>query len=205
MTNITANSDPLSEVAFHELTHAAHYNKAGNAWWNDFVDSELNNIVWRSNQNPPYGNGNQGAISDIIALGESWAYHMGHFMSDQKYGLNSTDVFEQGIRYQNNNPIGGFSSHINLLEDFSPQRTADPDRWIPQGLYYDLMDNRNDRIVTGNFVLPDDNVSNYTNQQFFNALDADITSLPAYRQRLLDENANNQAADVISLFSFYNY
>lgn len=138
-------------------------------------------------------------------LGESWAYHMGHFMADRKYGLNSSTAFEQGITYQNNIPVAGLSSHLNLLEDFSPSRTTDPFHWIPQGVYYDMIDNRNDRVVTGRFILPDDNVLNYSNQQFFNALDADITSLPAYRQRLLNENANNQAANVIALFSFYNY
>lgn len=97
------------------------------------------------------------------------------------------------------------NSNLNLLEDFSPNRTADPFNWIPQGLYYDLFDPRNDRAVTGNFLYPIDLVSGYTNQQFFNALDADINNLPAYRQRLLSENSNSQAANVTSLFSFYRY
>ncbi len=52
-------------------------------------------------------------------------------------------------------------------------------------------------------VLLNDNVAGYTNQQFFNALDADINSLPNYRIRLLSENGNSQAAGVTTIFSFY--
>ncbi len=199
-TDQTAAASDLSETMFHELTHAAHYNKVGNSWWNDFVDGELNNIILHRNDNPPYGPGNQGAISDIIATGESWAYHMGHFMADLKYGLNSPPTFEQRIQYTNNNPVLGLSSHLNSLEDFDPLRNNDPDRWVPIGLYYDLFDTRNE------FLAPiTDGVSNYTNQQMFNSLDPDVTSIPQYRIRLLQENGNNQAAQVINLFSQYGY
>ena len=83
----------------------------------------------------------------------------------------------------------------------------DPFWWIPQGLYYDLIDNRNDLTVDPlNVRVPlDDSVIGYTNSQFFNALDADIDNLPAYRVRLLNENANNQAAGVNTIFTFYGY
>jgi hypothetical protein len=50
-----------------------------------------------------------------------------------------------------------------------------------------------------------DNVSNYTNEQFFNALDSDINSLPNYRIRLLQENGNDQSIQVINLFGQYGY
>ncbi len=142
--------------------------------------------------------------SYIIALGESWAYHMGHFLSDRKYGASSSALFEQGQNYNNGSPLPGLSSHLNLLEDFSSQRTNDPFFCIPQGLFYDLIDNRNDRAATGNVILPNDNAINYTNQQFYNALESDIKSLPSYRIRLLNQNTNNQAG-VTPLFTYYNY
>jgi hypothetical protein len=72
-------------------------------------------------------------------------------------------------------------------------------------LYYDLIDNRNDFNAVPQRIPLVDNVLNYTNQQFFNALDADINSLPAYRVRLLSENGNNQAAGVNTIFNFYGY
>jgi hypothetical protein len=94
-----------------------------------------------------------------------------------------------------------------LLEDFDPinRRIADPFWWIPQGLYYDLIDNRNDNNSAPVRVPLVDNVVGYTNQQFFNALDDDINNLPSYRGRLLSENANSQIAGVNTIFTFYGY
>jgi hypothetical protein len=92
------------------------------------------------------------------------------------------------------------------LEDFNPRRNIiDPFWWIPQGLYYDMIDNLNDNNLVPRRVPLVDNVFDYTNQQFFNALDADINNLPAYRVRLLGENGNNQAAGVNTIFTFYGY
>lgn len=207
--NATENSEGLSETMFHELTHAAHYNKVGNSWWQTFVSAELNAIVHGP---APYSDGTT-ANASYIALGESWAYHMGHFLDDLKYGNNSDGAVEQGIQYYNG-PIWeggvqvantGLNAHLNLLEDFSPLRLNDDFHWIPQGLYYDLMDDRNDRNAVPRRIDLDDNVNGYTNQQFFNALDNDVTDLLNYRTRLLSENGNNQAAGVTLIFNFYGY
>jgi len=37
-------------------------------------------------------------------------------------------AFAQRIQYTNNSPVTGFSSHINLLENFNPNNANDPDR-----------------------------------------------------------------------------
>jgi len=131
-------------------------------------------------------------------IAESWAEHVGQTFADRNYGLNSTSVFRQGNTYTNNLIIAG-SSHINYLEDFSPFRTYDPFHWIPDGLYYDLMDARNEPAP----VI--DNVQGYTNLQFFTALESDVKSIPAFRQRLLQQNGNNQATEVTQLFAQYGY
>jgi len=86
---------------------------------------------------------------------------------------------------------------LNAIEDFSPNRMNDPFRWIPEGIYYDMFDVRNENVP----VL--DAVSNYSNLQFFNALDNDVRSIPQFRQRLFLETGFNQA--VINLFAEYNY
>jgi hypothetical protein len=200
------DSDDISEVVFHELSHAQHYEKVGNSWWHDFVLSELTESANNTGtQFEPYGQGNN-SRSPIIALGESWAYHYGRVLTDRVYGINfSSEQFEQGILYNNNWPVAGLSSHLNLLEDFDPGRMNDPFRWIPQGIYYDMIDNRNDMNVFPLRVFIDDQVLNYTNYHFFNALDVDIKSLPAYRVRLLQENGNNQGVQITSLFSAYGY
>ena len=87
-----------------------------------------------------------------------------------------------------------------IQEEIATEKpTNDPFRWIPEGVYYDMFDVRNENVP----VL--DAVSNYTNQQFFNAIDIDIRSMPQYRNRLLQENGNNQLNQVIQLFLNYGY
>ena len=136
-------------------------------------------------------------------MGEGWAYYMGHFLSDRTYGVSGGNLTEQGFNYSNNNPVAGLSSHLNLLEDFSPYRTGDPFHWIPQGLFYDLRDLRNEQKSTGGNV--DDNVSNYTNQQLFNAFQNNIYSLQDYRLRLLQTTTNTTSSFVPNLFFQYGY
>ncbi|MEO9146180.1 MAG: hypothetical protein ABI237_11555 [Ginsengibacter sp.] len=71
---------------------------------------------------------------------------------------------ELSAYYSNGTPTPGLSSHLNLLENFSPYRTGDPFHWIPTGLFYDMFDTRNEQKATGGPV--DDSVSGYTNQHF---------------------------------------
>ncbi|GAB2653341.1 hypothetical protein GCM10027036_03290 [Flavihumibacter cheonanensis] len=200
---VTKTNDKLTELCYHELTHAAHYKKAGTAWYNNFVQAEINQIIANFNQSDaPYGPKNT-PDAPIIALGESWAYHTGHYLTNLKYGALSGSFFEQGEPYSNDSPISGLSSNLNLLENFNPTILRDPFNWIPQGLYYDLMDNRNDD--QGDYVPLFDNVAGYTFQQLFNSLDSDVSSIQNYKIRLLNENGNNQATGVNTIFTFYGY
>ena len=200
-------SDQVKALIYHEMSHAAHYNKVGDNWWNELVNAETYEITrfGLNGAQSPYGIGDDGEMSGRIALAESWAEHIGRVMTDTKYGTTSSAQYNQGEIYVNNSPVMGLSSHLNLLEDFDPSRTGDPFKWIPQGLYYDIIDNRNDLTVPSPRVLINDQVDGYTNLQFFDALDNDILTLPAYRDRLLQESGNNQGAQVINLFAAYGY
>jgi len=199
-------SDKVKQLMYHELGHASHFNKVGQGWWNDLVYAESYEIArfGINGANSPYGTGDDGFLSGYISLAESWAEHVGQTIADRIYGLNSTALFRQGNTYTNNLIIPG-SSHINYLEDFSPFRTYDPFRWIPDGLYYDLIDDRNDLFAVPLRVNINDAAFGYTNQQLFNALDADIKNLRDYRVRLLSQNGNSQATEVTQLFNGYGY
>jgi hypothetical protein len=200
---ITYNPDGLSETMFHELTHAAYFSKVGSSTYGNLVSAEIDEII---NGSPkPYGSGND-VNAPIIALGESWAYHIGHYFANFKY-QTSTDVYyvEQGTTYKNGTWGINLACHLNLLEDFNPQLLTDPFHWIPQGLYYDLKDPRNDKTTTPFRIFLDDQCSGYSNKNFFDALDADIVSLQAYKTRLLNENNNSQAPAVNTIFNFYGY
>lgn len=198
-------SDRIKETTYHELTHSAHYAALGNGWYAPFVNAEVYEIVNTFISDigySPYGRGTD-SYGPIIALGESWAYHIGHYLADKRYPTTSSEQDDQSIAYLNNSPVNGLSSHLNLLENFSPYRTGDPFHWIPTGLFYDMFDTRNEQKATGGPV--DDNVSGYTNQQFFNAFSSNITTLGSYRSNLLQQNGNNQSTQVIYLFSQYGY
>lgn len=41
--------------------------------------------------------------------------------------------------------------------------------------------------------------------QIFNALQSDVRSIPAFKNRLLQHNGNNQFTQVNALFNEYNY
>lgn len=194
-------SNRVKDLMFHEFTHAAHFNKVGDNYWHDFVFAESFTLSANGylGDNAPYGLGTDGAISDIISVGESWAEHVAQVFSDIQYRNFPSEKFNiQGV-YRNNQPVVGLSSHLNAIEDFNPNFANNPFRWIPEGLYYDMFDVRNE------FFPVQDNVLDYTNQQFFNALDNDVRSIPQFRIRLLAENGNNQAVQVTDLFGRYNY
>ncbi len=125
---------------------------------------------------------------------------MGHFLAEQRYGTNSSEVDEQGIAYINGSPVAGLSCHLNSLEDFNPNRTTGPFYWIPKG----LMDDRNDNNAVPRRVPLDDQVVGYTTAQLFNALQSDITTLQAYHTRLISQ-INNNPAGVNTIFTFYGY
>jgi hypothetical protein len=195
-------SNRVKDLMYHEFAHAAHFNKVRDPWWNDLVFAESFTVTANLfGPNNPYGDGTDGPHSEIISVAESWAEHVSQVFCDIQYNGVPTAKIKQEIQYINGWPVAGLSSHLNAIEDFSPNRILDPFRWIPEGIYYDLIDNRNDNNF--NVILPIDNVAGYTNLQFFNALDNDVRSMPQFRTRFLSENGFNQA--VINLFTEYHY
>jgi hypothetical protein len=192
-------SDRVKALMYHELTHARHFNKVGQAWWNSLAYSEMSTIVrWQNTEFDPYGDGSDGTGSEYISVAESWAEHVARVMCDRQYAMNSTEVRGFRRNYYNNNPLPG-TSHINYLEDYSPN-DENPFRWIPEGIYNDLIDINNE---TGAPIV--DDVTGYTNLQIYNALDDDVTSMPQFRERLISENPSGQTAQARALFTQYHY
>jgi hypothetical protein len=50
-----------------------------------------------------------------------------------------------------------------------------------------------------------DQVSRFTIAQMFSALQSDVTSVSAYKARLIQQNPGYQTSQVTSLFPSYNY
>jgi hypothetical protein len=201
----TFTSDFIKKNLYHELSHASHYTKVGTGWYTNFVNAELSQIAAHPSQNDqfnPYGISTS-SDAPIIALGEAWGYHMEHFLAEQRYGTNANSQTEQT---GNTFFAGGVAHpHINVLEGFIPNLTADPFRWIPKGLMQDLMDNGE---VFGTGV--NDQVSGFTISQIFNAIQSDIATVQQYRARFITQNPNpitnpNQSTQITALFVSYNY
>ena len=157
-----------------------------------------------------YGDGTHTGTAPIIATAEMWGNHIGYTYIDRHYGnggsaANNFNAPMQGTNWFNagstasTNQLPNFNAYLAAIESHNPNAN-ERYRWIPQGLPYDLFDGRND----GGFPIMED-VVNYSYQQSFNALQLDVRSIPAFRDKLLQLNGNNQQAQVNALFNAYNY
>ncbi len=210
------NSSSLKSIAYHELGHAQHYAQAGCSFWGNYragIITELSKFNQAAFH--PYGTGNDASTAPIIATGEMWGNHCEKIYADRYFGNGgaASNVFLstiQGGFWANPinsfatgavGVISGLNANLAAIESFDPNLVTDVHRWIPMGLPYDLLDARNDNETT---VL-NDNVTNYTINQCYNALQTDVQSIPAFRDRLLQQNGNNQQVQVNQLFQQYGY
>ena len=208
--NCRLNSNNIKSIAYHELGHTSHFAQAGCGFWRDYRQVITGQILFGAAATKPYGDGNQNNAG-LVAVGEMWGYHCGFIFTNRHYGNGGAfggfgvgfTALSQGIDWPNN---GGLNAYLNAVENFNPNLN-NPNRdlwqWIPQGLPYDLFDDRNDYLF--NPALPTDNVAGFTMQQCFNALQSDVRTIPAFRDRLLQQNAFSQQSQVNALFNEYNY
>lgn len=203
--NCQMTSAYLKSVVYHELGHAQHFTQAGCTYWTAERSaivtelSKLNQVDFH-----PYGTGNDATTAPIISVSEMWGNHCEKIYAERHFGNGGAAAANfisrmQGIQYFNN-AASGLNANLWSLERFNPTLASDVHRWIPQGLPYDLFDNRNE----GGFPIFD-NASNYSINQVFNALQPNVQSIPAFRDRLLLNSGNVQAAEVNQLFQQYGY
>ena len=212
--NCRLTSANIKSIAYHELGHTAHFAQAGCDYWQAYRTRVANELVFGNPDTRPYGDGTENNAG-VVAVGEMWGNHCEFIFSNRQYGNGGANGpfgtgFTARMQFADwQNILGGLNANLNAIENFNPRinqffgTTVDPHQWIPQGLPYDLMDNRNDFAF--NTALPFDNVAGYTAQQCFNALQGDVRTVPAFRDRLLQQNGSNQAAVVTDLFFRYGY
>ena len=213
--NCRLTSRDLKAITYHELGHASHFVQAGCGYWQDYRSRIAAEIAFGNANTKPYGNGTENNAG-VVGVGEMWGSHCEFIFINRHYGNGGGAAGYiariQGFQFTNSPapPFGnGLNAYLNAIENFNPTinqligTPIDPHQWLPQGLPFDLIDDRNDFNFNNN--LPVDNVSGYTTQNCFNALQTDVRSVPAFRDRLLQQNGNNQAANVIDLFFRYGY
>lgn len=161
----------------------------------------------------PYGDGTE-PNAGIIAVGEMWGSHCEYIYTNRHYGnggnasqyllttMQGAPWGNPNTVYTNVGTIPNLNCYLAAVESFNPNNLGDPWRWIPQGLPYDLIDDRNDNNFSGPVI---DNVSGFTIQQCFTALQSDVSTIPAFKDRLLQQNGNSQFVYVTDLFFRYGY
>ncbi|MCY7293403.1 MAG: hypothetical protein LH615_14585 [Ferruginibacter sp.] len=112
--------------------------------------------------------------------------------------MHGENWYNSGRTVNTTNQVPTLNAYLAAIESFNPNSNADYP-WIPKGLPYDLFD----ATAEGSPVI--DNVSGYSYQSIFNALQSDVRSVPAFKDRLLQQNGNNQLGQVNALLDEYNY
>jgi hypothetical protein len=162
--NINDQTDDIKEVMYHEYGHIAHFKAlptfTKDQYWIDNIERTIDIVVTDLNDDGllnesavqlPYGDLTI-AGAEQTAIMESFAFYIGYFFTDRKYGVNHSN--------------GGIDPTRNRwlyldIEQFSPLTTIN-EPWIPEGLYWDLIDNNanNPALVTDG--INNDNVSGFT-------------------------------------------
>lgn len=197
-------SDKLKATLYHELAHASHYeglpygNKA--PYWFDNVARTIDN--WANNDYVPYGSvGTTGA--EQCALIELWGDHFGNYVADQKYGIYNhvSQNFPVGTKQEKQRII------YRTLEKVNPTiRSVSKYPWIPDGLFWDLYDDRSHNGLPLDIVDPfTEYVDGVTNAAMFSAITSGSpTTMGAVKTNL--QNAYPAKSTAINnLFGLYNY
>lgn len=194
-------TDRYAELVMHELGHASHYHAVGAVWWAKLGLAEATNK----------GEGTYGACctdkARRIALGEGWAYLIGHFFADARYGLHSTPFPEQGFIDSNRNVLifinqPKISSHIHFLESFNPNRKEDPSVWIPKGLLYDLIDPAEELFPESGI---EDPAGGYNCQQIFSVMTRNIENIDDFKKAFVGRYGGSSSQSIERLFAQYGY
>jgi hypothetical protein len=87
-------------------------------------------------------------------------------------------------------PIGMLTSHTRYLEEYNPKEPLDAYRWVPIGLYYDLIDPASGQEAVSGIL---DNVDQFNNNLLWRAITHPSTplNLNDFRIRLNSLLPNN--------------
>ncbi len=158
----------LSQLIYHELSHAHFFQKVGGLYWLNVINQELVNECPTTNY---YGCGNWKNSQPIqndnyIQMTEAWAEFLGQNYAYRKY------------------PNGGIKSgaYYGTFQNFSVLREDESyflDSWICKGLFNDLMDGGNNSVLP-NFE-PKDKISGRTIKQMYDLFGPNVINVQDYK------------------------
>lgn len=185
----------LAQTALHELGHASMYRKVGWGWYWALIWAELTHSCNQPGSTNPYCDGTYSGAGHV-AVAESWAEFIGTNNAIRRYGNTSrkraTSLFEI-------DPITGntiiFNLNTRLIER---EGWFFGRRWIPYGIYHDLMD-------AANPDEPWDLVNGATIRQLYEAFGSDVGTICGYQFKFLQNNPQFIQNDVNLIFLNHEY
>jgi hypothetical protein len=171
----------LMLTCFHELGHASHFQRAGQAYWYDFMRATL-----RKHPDSQCGGGygcGQNADDGNVAIGESWAEFIG-----TNYAIRLHPNGEKISRWAGSTPPNSWGSRfINNVDALEIEEWY-ANTWISCGIYNDLMD------VVNTANEPWDVTGGLTIQQLYEALGPNIDNFCAYKWQIFTRYGLNDLA-----------
>jgi hypothetical protein len=196
-------SSRFTQLAFHELSHASHFRQVGNLWWINLAGPERPKHSVPGN---PYGDGSA-TNAGKVALTESWAEFLGMNYQIKRYGQTSAfNLCTNRNTYQNT--IGGLFETIVRGTIYRSTQLQENQfwffggRWIPMGIYHDLMDDSTD--LNSNRTEDWDRINGVTIKQMYDAFAPNIGSMCDYEGNFLTRNTLLNQTAVIDIFNSHS-
>jgi hypothetical protein len=187
-------SDEVKETFYHEYAHAAHFNALNNHnYW-------LANAGYVA-QNNGYGDGTATG-AQRCAIIEMWGFHYGPVCADYQYGLSHS------LNNTGDPSFQEITRHIYELEGFAPAAPPNNNnRWIPQGLFLDCVDNNALNPAGVNDGVAPDIVSGFSHSNFFIAISNSSNQVSTVRDNLttLFLPSGQTVPGVNGLFTLYGF
>ena len=180
----------LAQTVMHELSHASHYQRVGNTWWLNFITATVKVSPVPGN---PYGD-----PTGYIDVAESWAQFLGTNYALRRYPgsqgvMAATTSGSPNAAYSFQ--VGYYYRMEELLEN---EYWFFGGRWIPYGLYHDLMDNTNAPPNNSNEQW--DRIQGVSIQQLYNAHGRQMTEMYIYRCNFISQNPSLNQVDIDDIF-----
>ena len=177
----------LMQIAFHELGHASHFQRAGQSYWYDVIRATLRRHP-EEECGGSYGCG-QNADDGNVGITESWAEFIG-----TNYALRLHPDGEKLSRWAGSLPPTFGVRFIRNRNAIERERWFF-NEWIASGIYNDLIDTTN----TDQFENIWDRTGGLTIQQLYEVFGPNMDAFCSYRQEIISRYGLNEA-DVNEIF-----
>jgi len=165
----SVNSDDIREIIYHELSHAMHFNKAGDSYWLDNIAYTILHFG--------YGDGTAAGAGRCSVI-ESWGFMVGMISTHLRYGTSNSNL---------GNPLTN-TWRARLEIEFAWTNSSGTPH-IPYAWEWDIQDNNltnpANETEHGTVNSAGDRVFGITNAQIFSTMNSSMLSIPQMKTALV--------------------